>query len=321
VELSDKSVEQNVAKPSRATIAFRQFRAQLEKEGYFERTWIWDAYYVLSITILSIFGTMISYDYPLLASILIGLAMQQAGWIGHDYCHGRGKASLILANLTGGLFNGFSSFWWKTKHNKHHIHTNQLGIDDDIQNDPVLHLWIPEPEKDFPLRPYQHLYYHFVYTFLYFSWRLQSFQSSWERKHKMELALMLINYCWLFYLPLQVSFLSIFIGGFLVAEVVTATHQSEDIIDGLSYNFVEDQFRTTRDVEISNAFVNWIWGGMQYQLEHHLFPTMPKYYYPALKVRVKQFAEENGIEYRASSLFEIFWKTYDTLKRFSVVKK
>jgi len=301
-----------------STISFRRFREQLEKEGWFERTWAWDAFYVLSITVLCGLGTLIAYDYPLLASLMIGLGMQQAGWIGHDYVHGRGRVSFILGRLIGGLWNGFSSEWWSMKHNKHHVHTNQVGIDDDIANDPILHLYIPSPDKEFFLRPYQHLYYHLVYAFLYVSWRIQSFQYAWARGNKVELLIMAFNYLWLVvFLPLNVAFASVLVGGFLVAEIVTATHQSEDMIDGASYNFVEDQFATTRDVHMSSFFFNWLWGGMQFQLIHHLFPTMPKYYYSTLVRRVDKFAKENGIEYRHSPALEIMSMNFQTMKKFA----
>jgi len=306
--------------PTKAAIAFREFRSQLEKDGWFERNWFWDFFYVASITILAVSGSLISYEHPWIATVLIAFAMQQAGWIGHDYVHGRGKISEILGDGVGGLFNGFSSRWWSGKHNKHHVHTNQFGVDDDIQNDPILHLWVPEPEKDHSMRAYQHVYYHLVYSFLYFSWRIQSFQTAWASGSKKELALMFINYTWLLCLPINVAFFSILLAGFLVAEVVTATHQSEEIIDGMSFAFVDDQFRTTRDVSIDSIFMNWVWGGMQYQLEHHLFPTMPKYRYASLKPLVKDFAEKNGLVFRDAGMFEIMNMNYETMKKFAITK-
>jgi len=314
-------IQSDMVKPSKITTEFGLFREQLIKEGWFERTWAWDIFYILSITVLAFIGTYISYDSPYIASLLIGLAMQQAGWIGHDYVHGRGKFSKVFGIAVGCLFNGFSSRWWSEKHNKHHVHTNQLGVDDDIQNDPILHLWIPDPEKDHPLRAYQHFYYHIVYAFLYVSWRMQSIQYNLARPEKLEVFLMFINYVWLICLPIKVALLSIIIGGFLVAEVVTATHQSEDIIDTPSFSFVDDQFRTTRDVEIDSVVINYLWGGMQYQLEHHLFPTMPKYRYPALRQRVKDFAKKVGIEYRTASLTEILVLNYETMRRYAATKK
>jgi fatty acid desaturase len=300
-----------------ATIAFRKWRAQLEKDGWFERTWAWDAFYVSIITVLAVVGTLLAYDYPLLASLLIGVAMQQAGWIGHDYVHGRGKVSYVLGRVIGACWNGFSSEWWSEKHNKHHVHTNQVGIDDDIANDPILHLYIPSEDKEFWLRPYQHIYYHVVYAFLYVSWRIQSVQYAWAHNHRMELALIALNYVWLLTLPLKVAIGSVLIGGFLVAEIVTATHQSEEMIEGASYNFVEDQFATTRDVHMSSSFMNWLWGGMQFQLVHHLFPTMPKYRYSAMVRHIERFAKENGIEYRHSGMLDIVKMNYNTMKKYA----
>lgn len=319
VEAPNKT-EKELIKPTKAALAFREFRETLEKEGWFERIWFYDFLHIAFITVLAVVGTAISYQHPWIAIVLIGVAMQQAGWLGHDYVHGRGKISTVLGDGIGGLFNGFSSRWWSNKHNKHHVHTNQFGVDDDIQNDPILHLWVPEPEKDTPMRAYQHLYYHFVYAFLFFSWRLQSFQWAWDNKNKYELFLMAINYTWLLCLPIEVSLMSILLGGFLVAEIVTATHQSEEIIEGLSYAYVDDQFKTTRDVTIDSIIMNYLWGGMQYQLEHHLFPTIPKYRYPALKLRVQEFAAKNDLEYRDSSLVEILTMNYETMKRFAVTK-
>ncbi len=54
--------------------------------------------------------------------------------------------------------------------------------------------------------------------------------------------------------------------------------------------FFYAQYRSTRDAVCSNPFSEWLWGGMQYQLEHHLFPTMPRYKYPRLVAQVSSIA-------------------------------
>ncbi len=51
--------------------------------------------------------------------------------------------------------------------------------------------------------------------------------------------------------------------------------------------FFYAQYRSTRDAVCSNPFSEWLWGGMQYQLEHHLFPAMPRYKYPRLVAQVR----------------------------------
>lgn len=308
------------AQPTAAAVSFREFRTKLEKDGWFERSWGWDSFYVGAILSLCLVGTLLADSFPLIATVLIGLAMQQAGWVAHDYVHGRGGVSFVLGRALGGLVNGFSAEWWSDKHNTHHVHTNQMGVDQDIANDPILHLWIPEPTKDVYFRRYQHIYYHVVYAFLYVSWRIQSFQWSWAHGSRMELMLMVVNYTWLFaILPLKVAVGSVLLGGLLVAEIVTATHQSEELIEEMSFNFVEDQFRTTRDVHFDNVFLNWLWGGMQFQLEHHLFPTMPKYRYQALVPLLQKWAKDNDIEYRASNAIDIFKLNFSTMKKYAAM--
>lgn len=303
--------------PTNVALNFRKFRKSLEADGWFERSWGWDAFYVGAILTLCTLGTWLSYSHPYLAVLLIGVGMQQAGWVAHDYIHARGRACWVLGRSLGGLINAFSANWWSDKHNTHHVHTNQMGIDSDIANDPILHLWVPEESKDFFLRRFQHMYYHVVYAFLYVSWRIQSFQWSWANASKLELSMMMLNYTWLLLMPWKVSILSVLLGGWLVAEIVTATHQSEEILEGASYTFIEDQFRTTRDVYSDNPLFNYMWGGMQYQLEHHIFPMMPKYRYHALIPLLKKFAADNGLEYRTSSAYEIFLMNYNTMKKYA----
>jgi len=69
----------------------------------------------------------------------------------------------------------------------------------------------------------------------------------------------------------------------------------------------------------SDFFTEWLWGGMQYQLEHHLFPIMPKYYYATVKPRVEKFAKDNELSYRTESQLDIFSRNFNTLKKFAQV--
>lgn len=64
------------------------------------------------------------------------------------------------------------------------------------------------------------------------------------------------------------------------------------------YCFFTDQFLSTRDVHCDNYVTELFWGGLQYQLEHHLFPTMPRYNYPRLRPLIRKFAESLGLEYK-----------------------
>jgi acyl-lipid Delta6-acetylenase / acyl-lipid (9-3)-desaturase len=99
--------------------------------------------------------------------------------------------------------------------------------------------------------------------------------------------------------------------------IVTPTHQSEELFDDYQPDWVQAQFLSTRNAVTTNPFSEWIWGGMQYQLEHHLFPSMPRSKYPLLRDRLKKFAEDNNIKggYRESGEFEILKMNWELYKK------
>lgn len=315
------------AAPSKATLAFREFRAQLEKEGLFERDWRWELFYTGSVYVMAILGTYLAWTgHPIWATLVLGVCMQQAGWIGHDNTHLRGTFH-YWNSVSMQWVNSFSREWWSRKHNMHHVFTNHIGVDVDIQNDPVFHLFFPNPEDDTFWRKMQHWYFVPVASLLFFSWRMQSLQQAWAEPTKREWAAIIAGYLWLLFgVGWKVALASIYLGGLLVAIIVTVTHQSEEMIAAdnpiaADYSFVEGQFATTRDARTSDPITEWLWGGMQYQLEHHLFPTMPKYRYQALAPRVKAFAEKNGLDYRVDEgQWEIFMRNFNTLKFFAQEK-
>ena len=298
---------------------FEVFKERLEKEGWYKRNWFLDfTLNVFPSLILCIVGTYFAHSYPLIATLLIGLGMQQAGWIGHDYVHGRGGVSTLLGNSLGGLINGFSSRWWSHKHNTHHTFPNRKEFDSDIHNEPILHLWFPEEKADTGFRQYQHYYFLVVYSFLYASWRMQSLQFVLGSRNWMERILIATNYVWLACLPWYVAVGSILVGGLCVAVVVTANHQTEEIIESDDkYNFIVDQCRSTRGVATPDPFTEFFFGGLQYQLEHHLFPTMPRYHYKSLRPIVKQWCAETGLQFHVSGIVEIAQLNYDVMKKYS----
>ena len=119
----------------------------------------------------------------------------------------------------------------------------------------------------------------------------------------------------LVFFPPTVFFPAVLLGGLISAMVVTSTHQSEEKFTEYVPDHVTRQFLCTRSVVMSNPISAWVWGGMQYQIEHHLFPSMPRSKLPALKPIIEKFAKDNNVEggYRESGELEILhmnWQTY-----------
>ena len=95
-------------------------------------------------------------------------------------------------------------------------------------------------------------------------------------------------------LPLPVAIGHVLLAGLMSASIVTSTHQTEEMFEGRQHDWVRQQLLSTRNAATTNAFSEWLWGGMQYQLEHHLFPTMPRYRYPQLQPILRQWCDDNG---------------------------
>ena len=155
-------------------------------------------------------------------------------------------------------------------------------------------------------------------------WRFDSLKvaiDSIEKKRpdaKSEMYSLLIHYgVLLTVFPANVWIPAIFLSGLISAIIVTPTHQSEELFSEYQPDWVTAQFLSTRNAVTTNPFSEWLWGGMQYQLEHHLFPSMPRHRYPQLKKRLQEFAVENNVPggYRESGEFEILKMNWDLYRR------
>jgi len=307
------------------TRSFRALRARLEAEGWWERDYKHEAR-LLAVWFSVLAGGVVAASSAVhwvrygVGMMLLSLAFTASGWLGHDYIHGRDKFSSTLRNF-GALFSGLSPLWWSDKHNKHHAVTNFKGVDEDLATEPLLYVHEPDPSKDVATRRFQHIYFPLPLSMLFAVWRVGSIKvliedmfSGFKRKTQSELLCLGLHYSLVgLFIPWTVFLSSVFVSGLMTAIIVTVTHQSEELFDEYQDCFVSAQFRSTRDVVCRNVFSDWLWGGMQYQLEHHLFPSMPRSKYPALSAVLKQFAKDNGIEYRVSDEFEIIrmnWETY-----------
>jgi len=310
------TVDREPFKPSPESVAFRKFRAKLVEDGWFNRNPLKEAQILVSWLASYGIGVFLAQTHPILATLWLSMVTATAGWLAHDYVHGRGKWCNFMRPF-GNLSGGLSPKWWSNKHNKHHAETNVMGVDEDMMVDPALWLWAPDPKNDAPWRKYQHLYYYLPYMLTLLIWRFDSIKTIIKEKLWGEAFFTAVHYAVNFaLLPLPVFIGNVLGGGALIAAIVTCTHQSEDLLESLEDDgFCMTQFRTTRDAITSDPISEYVWGGMQYQLEHHLFPTMPRYKYRELVPLVKQFAAENGIDYKTTDQWKILVDNYENYKR------
>lgn len=321
-----KSVEAKlpIPQPSKLDHEYRQFRDKLESEGWFKRNLLGELCYIVPIMALFIYGTFIASSSPVLASILLGLAMQQSGWLGHDMIHARNSVWNDWAGLYfTGWSAGFYRWYWSRKHNTHHVFTNHIGTDTDIDLIPIFWQWKPTVDEDQPQRRWQHWYYLPIYSALFASWRMQSISFMLTRGQYFRLATIILpNYIWLATLPWKVAIASILLSGWFVAVVVTLSHETEEMVDeGDMKSFVAAQLDGTKDIYTPDPFSEWFCGGMQYQVIHHLFPQMPRYKYAYVAPVVEEWAKKiKGINYKKESLSEALTTHFDHLKDIALVE-
>lgn len=303
-------------KPGEANPAFASLRRKFEEQGWFARDPLKEASVLAQVMGLYGVGWFLAGTHPVMAAVLLGLGMQQAGWLAHDYIHGRGPWCAAM-RWFGALTNGFSTEWWQHKHNMHHAFTNIDGRDGDIKLEPLYYLSDPAVtgrRDNKGLRRWQHLYGYPLYALTYVLWRRHSVASAVRRRDKKEGLLLALHYAWLFVcIPPPVAVASVLLGGFLVGALVTATHQTEEIMFEQNGEYVDVQFRSTREADV-RGLERWLWGGMDTQLVHHLFPTMPRYRHHEARPIIQAWAEEHGYDFRISSSKEILSKNFNHLK-------
>jgi acyl-lipid Delta6-acetylenase / acyl-lipid (9-3)-desaturase len=314
-------LESTAVPDSPTQIAFRKLREDLEKEGWWERDMTHEATQLSLWAAFVIGAAYTAHSLPIVSMSLLSISMTAAGWLGHDYIHGVDPFCDRMRNFAA-LAAGLLPTWWSDKHNKHHALTNEQGVDEDIATDPFIFPYVPDPSQDSPLRKIQHYIFWIPFSFLFALWRVDSVTVAIEAVEskrpaaKSELYCLLAHYLVLLTVfPVQVWIPAIFLSGLISALIVTPTHQSEEMFADYQPDWVTAQFLSTRNAVTTNPFSEWVWGGMQYQLEHHLFPSMPRNRYPALRERLQKFATNLNIPggYRESDEWEILkmnWQLY-----------
>lgn len=264
---------------------------------------------------------------------LVGVNMALIGFnIMHDGSHGsfstNGKINAFMAYTLNIL--GANAFFWTQKHNvNHHTYTNIEGIDDDIDIRPFFRVHPDQPKKWF--HKYQHLYSLFLYTLTFFFWvYYNDFKKYFTLKiadhtsikrlsfkeHIIFWASKLIHIAIFIVLPMYtVGVVPTIIGystallvtGLIVAVVFQLAHIVDDIQfltpeqESSSMDVEADwaihQMQTTANFATKSKFLTWMLGGLNFQVEHHLFPRISHVHYPKLNEILKATAREFNVQY------------------------
>lgn len=311
---------------------------QMKQQGLYDRTYFhYGIHGALSIT-----GMLVSlYIVTLTDNLLIqsfnalffAFCSVQGGMIAHDLSHGSvlssKSAGRTWAMFVWGIVGGLSESRWYNKHNEHHKHPNHLGHDPDLEIPFVFSDEQANERSAFFKKwvfPYQHWLFWIALAFVY-PWNIM-----YSMKHLLagisfrslfEIFLMIVHFVILFaiplwYLPLGTAILFliiVFYGiGMYLGLAFAPNHKGEAMLNKHDAFYWTHQITLTRNLYPSISTF-YLLGGLNFQIEHHLFPTMSRYKFWQAHILVKQFCAEHNIRYYETSWSGSMREIHQSLKQ------
>ena len=278
--------------------------------------------------------------------IIMGVNLAAIGFnimhdAGHNTFSDNRKVNSVLSyslNLLGG-----NIYLWKLKHNiAHHTYTNIDGEDHDIE------IKFMRIHHDQPIKKhhrFQHLYFIFLYSISYLAW---IFYQDYEKLLRGRLGQNSINISipfrekvifWIskavpmfvfvilpiFYVGLIPTLVGLLIASIVCGICLATIFQLAHVVSKTEFKTIENfrvedewmvhQLQSTSNFATRNKFLTWMLGGLNFQVEHHLFPNISHIHYPDINRIVKTTCREFNISYHE---YPTFWSAFNS--HFKVIK-
>lgn len=264
--------------------------------------------------------------FQLLMAAALGLILTQVAFLSHEAAHRQvltsGPANDRLGRFLGTFVVGMSYSWWMNKHNRHHANPNQIGKDPDIDVDTISFIeedaakqrgvlaWVTRRQGYlfFPLLCFEGLNLHWI------SMRL--LVSPAEVKHRRyEIAMIALRFVvylgvlfWFLPPGMAAAFLGVQLAvfGVYMGASFAPNHKGMPIIPAdVKLDFLSKQVRTSRNVS-GGWWATILFGGLNYQVEHHLFPSMARPHLSKARVIVQEHCAATGVPYTETTLVESY---------------
>lgn len=264
--------------------------------------------------------------FQLLMAGALALVLVQVAFLSHDSAHRQIFHSAAwndwTARVLAGGLAGMSISWWRNKHNKHHNAPNQIGKDPDIAIGVVaftpdhvasrkgLVKWLGDRQGwlFFPLLTLEGLSLHV-------SSLQHLFRRGASRVERIEAAVVVSRlglYVTALYVLLPIGKASAFLGlqlavfGVILGASFAPNHKGMPLVPKtMKLDFLRRQVLMSRNIR-GGAFTDFAMGGLNYQVEHHLFPSMPRPSLRRVQPIVREYCELHGVKYTEVGLFESY---------------
>lgn len=338
---------QEVARPrprSAPPNEYAELKRLIQEKGLLDKQLTYYASRILFVLALLAVGitVLIVVDNPwlqLVNAVYLAFVFTQVSFIGHDLGHRQifnsTRANDLAGLIFGNLLVGISRSWWIEKHNAHHSHPNQIDLDPDIDLMVIAFTEDQARNTRGPARwivKYQAYFLFPLMTLLGIGWRAYSVQTIHgllknRAKYAVAEALLLVAhavvYASLVFYALggwmALLFVVVHQGlfGLYMGSVFAPNHKGMPVLDKDSQlDFLRQQVVTARNVR-SHVLTNFWYGALNFQIEHHLFPSMPANSMSKAHRIVRDFCEARAVPYYETSVLQSYWEILQFLHALS----
>ena len=262
----------------------------------------------------------------ILNAVYMAFVFGQMGFIAHDTGHRQGfrttKQNDFFGILHANLLIGMSYGWWLEKHNQHHAHPNQEDMDPDIAIPVIAFTEKAALEKRGIPRfivKYQSFFFFPLLLFEAYSLHVGSIRFFIQRttwKYRLvEILLLTLHFVWFFsliFLALGAWKGIVFIlvqqalFGLYMASVFAPNHKGMLVVGkNETMDFLRLQVLTARNVK-AHPITDFWYGGLNYQIEHHLFPSLARNQLREAQTIIRKFCDDLEISYHETSMFHSY---------------
>lgn len=282
--------------------------------------------FIIVIALLALSLYSVTAFHPVITAFLFALTIMRSTFVAHDLIHGQyfsdRKKNKNVSYLFANGIMGISRSWWENKHNfLHHTYTNIIGKDMDI--DAGGGAFTGDHEYPRWFHNNQHILFWPLLTLLYFVFWVQSVMYVVEKKYWGELSILAINTLVPAYVIYSLGWvgLATVIGMYVIwaawfGAVIITNHLGLEMFPEEKYKeftWLELQNRTSRNVR-GGWFIHWFYGGLNTQVEHHLYPKAARFYLLKAAKITEAFCLKHDITYITATPWESYQEIYYYLK-------
>jgi fatty acid desaturase len=316
--------------PKGAPKEYAELKKIVKAEGLMERAvpryMLWVALVLLAwVASMAVYALVDNFWLLLLNTFFMLMVHAQLGFLGHDFAHKQvfAKKNLndIFFLLTTHLLVGNNFSWWTATHNAHHANPNHEHDDPDINLPVFAYTREQALEKKGIARfltKYQAILFMPMMFFVVGNIRSEGLTKVLRGETRYpfwELVLYIVHYVgyvafFLAVMPWWQALILILIHqgllGFYLGMTFAPNHKGMPVIpDGMDIGFLRQQVITARNIKPS-MLIDFFYGGLNYQIEHHLFPSMPRKNLGRTRELVIDFCKERNIPYVETSVIESY---------------